>query len=330
MKLRNLYLSTMLAFLLVAAPAAGRTTVHFASVFDANGIQINRVWLVGVDCGDGVVQGAGLCAGDPATCVDNAIDRICSSGSETSPGSGGASGGPPDLDFDETIPAEAVGFSTYAIPRYLDPNSILPDFTGNVPDWQAELADRITSNPTAQRPLAVATMASRIAGIFDCRMTCYYWGPGCPCWERQNDWLSTFEPVLRHVSDIASGALFDVISCVLRAEAETTDTSSEGRLNRARACARNTPSFCSGPTQWTDWLDRDNPSGSGDFETLAEFQSAGQVCDAPLNVECETLDGRPWTEVGQQYSCRLDRGGVCRNQGQNCLDYRVRFLCPTG
>lgn len=82
---------------------------------------------------------------------------------------------------------------------------------------------------------------------------------------------------------------------------------------------------------WTEWLNRDNAGGSGDYETLSEFLKTGQACANPIAIECSTLDGRDWAETGQNYVCDVGKGGICvnRNQsGSGCLDYRVRFLCP--
>jgi len=80
---------------------------------------------------------------------------------------------------------------------------------------------------------------------------------------------------------------------------------------------------------WTPWLDRDNPDGQGDYETLADFASE-QVCAEPQGIECQTLAGVDWTAAGQVYHCGLPLGGVCINGQQTrggCLDYRVRFRC---
>lgn len=83
---------------------------------------------------------------------------------------------------------------------------------------------------------------------------------------------------------------------------------------------------------WTQWLNRDTPGGSGDYETLQEFLKAGQACPQPLSIECQTADGLGWQEAGQTYSCTTAGGGLCRNDaqpaGSRCRDYRVRFLCP--
>ncbi len=86
---------------------------------------------------------------------------------------------------------------------------------------------------------------------------------------------------------------------------------------------------CPGEKAWTPWLDRDNESGTGDFEGLKDFQAAGQACPQPLAIECQTTGGRDWRDAGQRYACEAAKGGFCRNDqnGGRCLDYRVRFLC---
>ena len=86
-------------------------------------------------------------------------------------------------------------------------------------------------------------------------------------------------------------------------------------------------------SSWTGWLDRDNASGSGDYETIQDFIVSGQLdpsCASPIAIECETTSGVDWTLAGEVYICNIDAGGVCRNSEQPdgyCQDYRVRFEC---
>jgi len=84
--------------------------------------------------------------------------------------------------------------------------------------------------------------------------------------------------------------------------------------------------------KWTPWLNQDSPSGVGDYELLANFTKNGQACSSPRGIECQTTGGVDWQKAGQVYACTMTGGGVCRNsdqpRGSNCLDYRVRFLCP--
>lgn len=82
---------------------------------------------------------------------------------------------------------------------------------------------------------------------------------------------------------------------------------------------------------WTGWLDRDDPSGLGDYETLTDFINAGQTCANPIGIECQTTSGVPAGSTGEVVWCKGLEGGYCRNNEQPdgyCLDYRVRFYCP--
>ncbi|CAI5782741.1 Uncharacterized protein PODLI_1B026164 [Podarcis lilfordi] len=91
--------------------------------------------------------------------------------------------------------------------------------------------------------------------------------------------------------------------------------------------------FCSGCT--TRWFDRDNPSGKGDYELLSNLRSEypGGICDEPLAINVQTVDGRPAVKTGQRFSVYdTTRGFACVNTeqvpGQSCLDYVVQFTCP--
>lgn len=82
---------------------------------------------------------------------------------------------------------------------------------------------------------------------------------------------------------------------------------------------------------WGPWLERDRPSGSGDFETFSDFLAMEEVCAKPLGIQCQTRDGVPWSQTGEVYRCELSVGGICRNadneDSAGCSDYRVRFCC---
>ncbi len=86
---------------------------------------------------------------------------------------------------------------------------------------------------------------------------------------------------------------------------------------------------------WTAWLNRDAPSGTGDWETLVDFRAAGHnICGAstPIGIECRTTPGGvDYRNAGEVYSCQPSVGGICQNIQQpdgTCFDYEVRFLCP--
>jgi hypothetical protein len=83
---------------------------------------------------------------------------------------------------------------------------------------------------------------------------------------------------------------------------------------------------------WTGWMNRDDPSGSGDWETLADLRATNNICNgaAPIGIDCRTLSGVDWRNTGEVYTCDPAQGGICQNNLQtdgSCQDYQVRFLC---
>ena len=79
---------------------------------------------------------------------------------------------------------------------------------------------------------------------------------------------------------------------------------------------------------WTEWLDRDGPGGSGDYETKADFVG---LCDTPTNIECRVKSTHiSYDETGQVVTATPSVGCYCLNSNnpEGCLDYEVRFLCP--
>jgi Mucin-2 protein WxxW repeating region len=84
---------------------------------------------------------------------------------------------------------------------------------------------------------------------------------------------------------------------------------------------------------WTDWYNRDSPGASGDYETVKDFIKEGKnICQGEeiTGIECQTRDGRDYSETEDKMTCRKDVGSVCRNADQEdgrCENYQVRFLC---
>ncbi|NNB84684.1 hypothetical protein HI292_03800 [Corallococcus exiguus] len=66
---------------------------------------------------------------------------------------------------------------------------------------------------------------------------------------------------------------------------------------------------------WTQWLNRDDAGGLGDYETLADFNPS-LICPNPIAIQCQTLNGVNWDQLGQVYSCSLPHGGICINADQ--------------
>ncbi|XP_055003817.1 mucin-5B-like [Boleophthalmus pectinirostris] len=93
--------------------------------------------------------------------------------------------------------------------------------------------------------------------------------------------------------------------------------------------------FCVQAKCWTQWFDRDNPSGTGDWETLAslQFSYPEQICAAPLQIQGQTTTGLPASASGNVLSAYDTTVGlICKNseqqRGLKCHDFQVRFLCP--
>lgn len=84
---------------------------------------------------------------------------------------------------------------------------------------------------------------------------------------------------------------------------------------------------------WTQWMNRDSPSGTGDWEQYKNFQKLYPgICPEkfPIDTECQTVSGKNYTTTQQVINrCNYD-GFICENtaqQGGTCEDYKVRFLC---
>lgn len=77
---------------------------------------------------------------------------------------------------------------------------------------------------------------------------------------------------------------------------------------------------------WSPWIDVDNPSGTGDYESISN-----SPCAAPTAIRCETLDGVSHASNGEVVTCNTTSGFSCVNSSQPdgaCEDYRVSFYCP--
>ncbi|XP_027137144.1 cell migration-inducing and hyaluronan-binding protein [Larimichthys crocea] len=85
--------------------------------------------------------------------------------------------------------------------------------------------------------------------------------------------------------------------------------------------------------EWTEWFDRDDERGSGDWEKFSDLHEAypDRLCSSPLDIQAETHDGIPSNQTGDViHKNDKDYGFVCLNKDQAhglCRNYRVRFLC---
>ncbi|KAI7794184.1 hypothetical protein IRJ41_014825, partial [Triplophysa rosa] len=95
-------------------------------------------------------------------------------------------------------------------------------------------------------------------------------------------------------------------------------------------CPRN---FCL-PKCITQWFDRDDPSGKGDYEYLSDLlnEYPGLICPNPIGIEVQTISGQPAFQTGNIFQAYNPTSGfACVNAAQAggvCADYKVRFICP--
>ncbi|XP_042199726.1 cartilage intermediate layer protein 1 [Callorhinchus milii] len=85
---------------------------------------------------------------------------------------------------------------------------------------------------------------------------------------------------------------------------------------------------------YTQWFDRDNPSGSGDYETTPKIQQENpeKICSKPISCEVQTINGTPVDLTTDNIKiCTVLDGFSCINEHQNgkqCKDYKIRYKCP--
>eukprot|EP00058_Branchiostoma_floridae_P016783 XP_002602271.1 hypothetical protein BRAFLDRAFT_76958 [Branchiostoma floridae] len=96
------------------------------------------------------------------------------------------------------------------------------------------------------------------------------------------------------------------------------------------------PVSAGGPaTGWTRWYDRDDPSVSGDWETLSALrrENPREICAAPSGIQAQVKGtNSPASLTGDRFfQFNPLQGIVCKNCDQSdggCEDYEVRFWCP--
>ena len=92
---------------------------------------------------------------------------------------------------------------------------------------------------------------------------------------------------------------------------------------------------CSGV--WTQYYDRDDPSGSGDHESLPHLRQEypNQICPNPTAVDAKVVGTNDHIPIaGLTVIADVVAGFACVNQeqtgGRGCLDFEARFCCPKG
>ena len=80
--------------------------------------------------------------------------------------------------------------------------------------------------------------------------------------------------------------------------------------------------------EWTDWLDRDDPTGDGDYETIGDY-ALENSCSNPtaIDARARSSGSTAVTHIDLAYGfwCNNDEQSV---ESGGCADFEVRFCCP--
>jgi hypothetical protein len=148
-------------------------------------------------------------------------------------------------------------------------------------------------------------------------------------------WVCILDEYVSAIKDRSQWNQFEV--GVFRSQAKKGDFSCLSPGGRPQSLETAQP-----PTlyvQWTPWLNRDTPGGTGDFETLRDHrrERPREVCERPSDIECRVKGSSELVETGvlasgERFTCDRTVGAVCDNRkqppGARCRDYEVRFACP--
>jgi len=96
-----------------------------------------------------------------------------------------------------------------------------------------------------------------------------------------------------------------------------------------RFCCRYEQFPCDGT--WTQWFNRDTPSGVGDVETLDLIRHLNpDVCRLPTAIGAKTIDNKP-IQRNLRVHTTPEFGIICLNAENpidKCPDLKVKFCCP--
>jgi len=90
------------------------------------------------------------------------------------------------------------------------------------------------------------------------------------------------------------------------------------------------------PDMWTKWFDLDSAADEGDYETLLKIQKQcpESICELPIDIQGRVAGSddvfSSADDFNQQVELNVQIGLICKNEGQFCDNYEVRFCCPRG
>ena len=88
---------------------------------------------------------------------------------------------------------------------------------------------------------------------------------------------------------------------------------------------------------WTPWHDRDDWTGTGDWEDRINYQPKGRCTHGtvpPLAIQARLVSNQlPYQAGGDTLTISPSVGLICKNVDQTdgrCTDYEVRYCCRKG
>ena len=87
---------------------------------------------------------------------------------------------------------------------------------------------------------------------------------------------------------------------------------------------------------WSRWFNVDSAEGDGDYETLLKIKRKYPevLCDSPISVQGRVTGSDQVLLHADEFNQRVELnprvGLVCKNIGQHCKNYEVRFCCSKG
>ncbi|XP_057694195.1 mucin-5AC-like [Corythoichthys intestinalis] len=157
---------------------------------------------------------------------------------------------------------------------------------------------------------------------------------------RENPWKICEHPIKIEVQTLNGDSVSSTDNVIYAADTETgfvcrnCDQPHNGRCRDYQVRFLCPLEFCRAKECWTEWFDRDNPTGTGDYESLCELRKEFpyKICPTPLQIEVETVYGFSVASTGDVIAVAdTETGFICRNSDQKdgyCADYEVRFSCP--
>ena len=87
---------------------------------------------------------------------------------------------------------------------------------------------------------------------------------------------------------------------------------------------------------WSRWFNVDSAEGDGDYETLLKIKRKYPevLCDDPISVQGRVAGSDQVLLHADEFNQRVELnprvGLICKNVGQHCKNYEVRFCCSKG